>query len=95
MTHRGKFHEVEDVDVGPKPVQRPPPSNMAGAAVEKRTRGSDGQKDGKARGRVHTILGTGIPIRSGAGEGVRLCRAGRSGPGRHRVWDGALVLSGR
>ena len=39
-------------------MQRPPPSDMAGAAVEKRTRRSDGQKDWKARGRVHTILGT-------------------------------------
>ena len=25
VTHRGEFHEVEDVDVGPEPVQRPHP----------------------------------------------------------------------
>ena len=25
VTHRGKFHEVENVDVGPEPVQRPHP----------------------------------------------------------------------
>ena len=95
VTYRGKFHEVEDVDVGPESRAAASPSDMAGAAVEKRTRRSDGQEDGKARGRVHTILGAGIPIRSGAGESARLRRAGRSGPGRHRVWDGALVLPGR
>ena len=79
VTHRGKFHEVENVDVGPEPVQRPHPPIWLGplwknGLVEATVRRTGRLGDG--------FIPSSVPASQYAsvrGESARLRRAGESG----------------
>ena len=95
VSHKGKYHQFDGVDVGPETATEAPPPDLDGPAVEERVGGVDHRKGGQDGGRLCPDPGPRIGIQVGAGKGEGLRPGRETGPGRHRVRHRALVLPGR